>query len=66
LSELKRLWESVEKLRIDFLTFVKLEEKRWEEVLKRFKAIEKTLAEHSMRLDRIEKIVYRIWLCLVL
>ena len=30
-EEMKRIWESVEKLRQDFLTFVKEQEKRWEE-----------------------------------
>jgi hypothetical protein len=54
ISELK-------KLREDFLTFVKEQEKRWEEnnrrwegAFKRFEAIEKKLEEHDKRFARIE------------
>jgi hypothetical protein len=48
ISELK-------KLREDFLTFVKLQEKRWEEAYKRFEAIEKKLLEHDKRFDSLER-----------
>jgi hypothetical protein len=48
ISELK-------KLREDFLTFVKLQEKRWEETYKRFEAIEKKLLEHDKRFDSLER-----------
>lgn len=62
ISELK-------KLREDFQTFVKLEErrweennrrweennKRWEEAYKRFEAIEKKLLEHDKRFEAIER-----------
>jgi hypothetical protein len=70
-SELKMLWQAVEKLREDFLTFVKEQEKRWEEqerrweenerrweeAYKRFETIEKALLEHSKRLDDLSKAV---------
>jgi hypothetical protein len=49
-EEFKRVWESIERLRQDFLTFVKEQErrweennKRWEEAYKRFEAIENEL-----------------------
>ena len=48
ISELK-------KLREDFLTFVKLQEKWWEETYKRFEAIEKKLLEHDKRFDSLER-----------
>jgi hypothetical protein len=47
ISELK-------KLREDFLTFIKEQEKRWEGAFKRFEAIEKKLEEHDKRFARIE------------
>jgi hypothetical protein len=48
ISELK-------KLREDFLTFVKLQERWWEETYKRFEAIEKKLLEHDKRFDSLER-----------
>jgi hypothetical protein len=62
LSELKRLWESVEKLRIDFLTFAKEQEKRWEENNKRWEENERRWRENEKmweeafkRFEAIEK-----------
>jgi len=48
IGELKRLRE-------DFLTFVKLQERWWEEAYKRFEAIEKKLLEHDRRFDSLER-----------
>jgi len=65
----------LKKLREDFLTFIKLEEKRWEEnnkrweennrrweeAYKRFEALEKKLLEHDRKFEAIESEIKRLW-----
>jgi hypothetical protein len=48
-EEMRRIWESIEKLREDFLTFVKEQERRWEENNKRWEENIKRWEENSRR-----------------
>ena len=57
LFELKKLREDHNKLREDFLLFVKEQEKKWEEAFRRFEAIEKTLMEHTKILEEHTRIL---------
>jgi hypothetical protein len=61
-SEIKRLWEAVEKLREDFQTFVKEQEKkweennrRWEENWRRWEENDRKWEEAFKRFEAIEK-----------
>jgi hypothetical protein len=70
---MRRVWESIERLRQDFLLFIKEQERRWEEnnrrweeAYKRFEAIEKVLIEHTevlreygKRIDELSRAVRR-------
>lgn len=48
-EELKRLWQSVEKLREDFISFIKDQEKRWEENNRKWEENIKRWEENSRR-----------------
>jgi len=54
-EEMRRIWESIEKLREDFLTFVKEQEKRWEENNKRWEENVRRWEENSRRWEEAYK-----------
>jgi len=54
-SEIKRLWEAVEKLREDFLTFVKVQEKKWEENNRRWEENNKRWEENWRRWEENDR-----------
>jgi hypothetical protein len=54
-EEMRRVWESIEKLREDFLTFVKEQEKRWEENNKRWEENNRRWEENSRRWEEAYK-----------
>jgi len=53
-EEMRRIWESIEKLREDFLLFIKEQERRWEENNRKWE-------EAYKRLDRHEEEFKRVW-----
>jgi hypothetical protein len=54
-EEMRRIWESIERLRQDFLTFVKEQEKRWEENNRRWEESNKRWEENSRRWEEAYK-----------
>jgi len=54
-EEMRRIWESIERLRQDFLTFVKEQEKRWEENNKRWEENIKRWEENVRRWEEDSK-----------
>ena len=54
-EEMRRIWESIERLRQDFLTFVKEQEKRWEENNRRWEENIKRWEENSRRWEEAYK-----------
>jgi len=63
-EEMRRIWESIEKLRQDFLTFVKEQEKRWEENNKRWEENSRRWEEAYKRFEAIERRLSRVELSL--
>ena len=62
-EEMRRIWESIEKLRQDFLIFIKEQERRWEEndrkweeAYKRFEAIERRLSRVELSLGALTEV----------
>jgi exonuclease VII large subunit len=60
-SEIKRLWEAVEKLREDFLTFVKEQEKKWEEHNRRWEENNKRWEENWRRWEENSRFWEENW-----
>jgi DNA repair exonuclease SbcCD ATPase subunit len=54
-EEMRRIWESIEKLREDFLTFVKEQERRWEENNRRWEENIKRWEENNRRWEESNK-----------
>jgi hypothetical protein len=54
-EEMRRIWESIERLRQDFLTFVKEQERRWEENNKRWEENIKRWEENNRRWEESNK-----------
>ena len=59
-EEMRRVWESIEKLREDFLIFVKEQEKRWEENNRRWEENSRRWEETYKRFEVIENELKRL------